>query len=266
MWRLIRAFGYLITGRFSAAAAALQGNQYVMAATYDSAIEKSGARFTQVRDAVASLMGLEQTRLQEIKTLSGNAEKLTKVKEGAKVAMQKRVTLLLAQGKTREDIEGHDAEFIKHLGNYKDASSSLEQTLKQIHDKEKDLDERKTQIAQYKAELQRMQKDHEKLRTEKQEALADVAIAKQQQAISDVLNGIAQDTTDKDLQSAREARKNAQAKAKISAELAGNDAKLAESEYLQLASSSAADKELDSILNWGEDANKSKLEDAKLIE
>jgi phage shock protein A len=266
MWRLLRALGYLLTGRLSAAAAALQGNQFVMAATYDQSIKKSEERFKQVRDAVASLMGLEQTRIQEIKGLSANVEKLAKIKQGAQVAMQKRIDALLAQGKTKEDIQ-KDGEYIKHAGNYKDASSTLEQYNIQIHDKEKDLAERKQQIATYKVELQKMQKDHEKLRAEKSEALADVAIAKQQQQINDLLNGIADDTTDKDLQAARDARKQAQAKAKISAELAGNDAKLAESEYLQLASTSTADKELDNILNWGEmDKNKSVLEDAKLGE
>jgi len=236
-----------------------------MEATYDRSIAKSGERFTTVKDAVAKLMGIEATRLIEVKDLNAKAEKLEKIKAGAQAAMQKRIDALRNAGKTKEEIQ-QDPEFIKHSGNFKDASSSLDQTHQQIADKEADLKERQSQIAKYKLELQGMQKNHEKLRQEKTEAVADVAIAQQAQQIADVLSGIAEDTTDKDLASVREARKSAQAKAKITAELSGNDAHIAESEYLQLASNSVADKELDTLLNWGDEEPATKMEDAKLTE
>jgi len=264
MYRLIRAFWYLVTGRFQAAADSLQSNKHVMTATYDKSITKGAERFNTVRNAVAQLMAIENTRIQDIKDLNGTSEKLAKIKAGSQVAMQKRIDALRNSGKTKEEIQ-QDPEFIKHSGNYKDASSSLDQTTQQIHDKEEDLKERSKQIAQYKLELQAMQKNQEKLREEKSEAVADVAIAQQAQQIADVLGGIAEDTTDKDLQAVREARKQAQAKAKITTELSGNDAHLAENEYLQLASSSNTDKELDNLLNWGEETS-SKMEDAKLHE
>lgn len=265
MIRYMRALWYIFTGRWSAAAEALQSNKYVMEATYDRSIAKSGERFQTVKDAVAKLMSIENTRIIEVKDLTAKAEKLEKIKAGAQSAMQKRIDSLRTSGKSKEEIQ-QDPEFIKHSGNYKDANSSLEQTHQQIADKEADLKERQAQIAKYKLELQAMQKNHEKLRQEKTEAVADVAIAQEAQQIADVLNGIADDTTDRDLASVREARKNAQAKAKITAELSGNDAHLAESEYLQLASNSVADKELDSLLNWGEEEPAAKMEDAKLAE
>lgn len=264
MGRYLKALWYFCTGRFAAAANALQSNKYVMEATYDASIGRGADRLNTVRNAVAQLMTIEATRMTEIKQKFSESEKLTKIKQGAKVAMQKRIDALLAQGKTKEEVQ-QDPEFIRHSGNYKDASSSLDACLGAIKDKESDLHERQAQIATYKLELQQMQKGLQALKTEKVEAVADVAIAQQMQAINDVLTGVAEDTTDRDLIAVREAAKQAKSKAKVTAELAGNDARLAENEYLNLATGSEADKELDGLLNWGEsDASTEKLEDAKL--
>jgi len=254
----------MLTGRFSAAAEALQSNKFVMSATYDKAIEKGADRFNTVKNAVAELMSIEQSRVQEIKELGDRAEKQNKIKSGAQVAMQRRINELKGQGKEKEQIQV-DPEFIKHSAAFKDASSTLAEIEARIIEKEKDLETRKHQIAKFKAELQEMQRGQQKLREEKSEALADVAVAQQMESVNAVLAGISEDTTDKDLAAAREARKKAKAKAEITADLAGNDARVAESEYLTLSASSEADKELDSLLDWGND-EKSSMEDAKLPE
>lgn len=265
MMRYLRALWYMVTGRFSAAAEALQSNKYVMSATYDRAIEKGADRFNTVKNAVAELMSIEQTRVEEIKALQGREEKYGKIKKGAHTQMQKRIDALRKDGKTKEEIVA-DTEFIKHQSAYKDASSSLEEVSARIDEKEGDLEERRGQIATFKAELQSMQRAQQELKTEKSEAVADVAIAKQAEAINAVLAGISEDTTDKDLAAAREARKKSRAKAKITADLAGNDAKLAENEYLAAASGSEIDDELDSLLDFGEESPATALEDAKLPE
>jgi hypothetical protein len=264
MMRYFRALWYFVTGRFSAAADALQSNKYVMQATYDAAISRGADRFTTVRDAVAKLMSIEQTRVEEIKKLGVDAERLNKVKSGAQVASQRRINDLRSQGKAKEEIV-QDPAFLKHQAAFKDASSSLEHLEERIADKEKDLKERQEQIAQYKIELQRMQRQQQTLKEEKHEALADVAIAQQMQGVNDVLAGIAEDRTDKDLAAVRDARQAAKAKARISAELTGNDAQRAESEYLNLAAKTEADRELDALLDWGDEA-KPELKDAKIPE
>ena len=266
MFRYFRAIWYFCTGRFSAAADAWNGNKYVMAATYDTAISKGQERFSTVRDAVAKLMGISNGRVEEIKSLNTQQERLVRVKAGALAAMQKCINDLRTGGVSQQDIE-KNPDFNKHKNAYKDASSTLEQVEARIKEKEADLEERKKQIETYKLELQQMQRQQEALVEEKHEAIADVAISQQQQSISDVLNGIAESTIDKDLASVREARKQANEKAKISAELAGNNAKLAENEYLNLATSSQADKELDGLLNWGDEkSEKTPLADAKVSE
>lgn len=267
MLRYLKALWYAVTGRFSAAAEALQSNKFVMSATYDASIDKGAERFNTVKNAVAELMGIEQSRIEEIKTLQEKENTLNKVKTGALQAMKRTQKELLDSGKSKEEIIV-DGNFLRHQSAYKDASSSLEEVSARCDEKEADLEERRAQINTFKSELQGMQRSQKKLKEEKSEAIADVAIAQSMTSINDLLSGIAEDSTDKDLAAARDARKRAKAKAKISSELTGNDARHAESEYLELAAGSQADAELDGLLDW-EDTDteaESKLDDAKLPE
>lgn len=265
MWKYFKALWYCVTGRFKAAAEALQENKYVMTASYDNAIEKTGERFNTVKNAVAELIRIENERKGEIKNLGESVKSLTGVKTGAQIAMQKRIDLLKGQGKSKDEIL-NDPEFIRHKAAFDDASSTLQEKLDRMGEKEADLAGRQKQIAQYKAELQRMQRSNAALKEEKQEALADVAIAQQSEAINSVLAGISNDTTDQDLAAAREARKRAQARAQVTAELAGNDARVAEGEYLKYAQSAQSNSELDKLLNWGDEDTKKDLDPAKLPE
>ena len=266
MFRYIKALWYMVTGRFSAAAEALQSNKFVMSATFDASIQKGADRFNTVKNAVAELMAIEQTRIAEIKQLQDRESKLDKIKQGSLAAMQRTQKSLMSAGKSKDEILT-DGEFLRHQSAYKDASSSVAEVTARCDEKEADLEERRGQIATYKAELQNMQRAQQSLKEEKSEAVADVAVAQQMESINSVLAGISEDSTDKDLQSAREARKKAKAKAAITTELAGNDARLAENEYLELAAGSEVDAELDGLLDWGNPTQEdSKLDDAKLPE
>lgn len=267
MFRFFRAIWYKIAGWFGMKTEGLYEDSAVQAATYDKAIDTSRERFNTVRNAVAELMRLEQTRINEIKELQAREDKLSKVKTGAQAAMQRRIDQLRAEGKSKEEITS-DPEFIKHQGAYKDATSTLTEVESRIAEKEADLKERRTQVGIYETELQQMQRAVKKLQEEKQETLADTAIAKQSEAISSVLAGIAHDTSDQDLQSVRAARDRAKARSTLTGRLVGADANVAEAQYLDLAGKSEADKELDSLLDWGEEekAAPEPMADAKLPE
>lgn len=266
MLRLLRAIWGFCFGWMGSTSQSLEENKHVMAATYDNAIESRKTRYETVKSAVAELMGVCQERTLQVKELGKRITTLTGIKEGAQAAMQKRVDTLRGAGKSKDEILG-DTEFLKHKAAFEDASSTLTEVKARFDEKDGDLKAKEKQIAQFKAELQQMQRQNDSLREEKQEALADVAIAQQQEAINATLNGIPQDTADQDLQKARDARKRVSNRAKISAELAGNDAKNAESEYLQYAEKNKANKELDSLLNWGDETKKEEtLTPAKLPE
>lgn len=263
MFKLIRAFFSMIAGFFSSKEEALQANKHVMTATYDRAIDKKRERFSTVKNAVAELIRLEEMGKIKLKELGDKCEKLEKVKAGALAAMQRTISNL--KGMTKEQIQ-QNPDFIKHNAAYNDASSTLAEVESQIADKEAEIAERAKMVSQYKAELQQMQRDADKLVSEKAEAIADVAIAQESEAINAVLAGIESDTTDQDLAKARAARHRAKAKASITAQLAGNDARAAEDEYVALANTTRVDAQLDNLLNWGETEDPTTLADAKLPE
>ena len=267
MFRWIRAIMYKIAGWFGGKTDKLYEDASVQAATYDAAIDTSRQRFETVRNAVAELMRIEQTRVVEIKDLSSREEKLGKVMTGAQAAMQRRLNQLKNEGKNKEDIL-RDPEFIKHEGAYKDAKSTLSEIQSRVSEKEADLKERRTQIGIYEKELQNMQRAVKKLSEEKSETLADTAIAKQSEAIQGVLAGITGDTTDQDLDKVRGARDRAKSRATLTGRLVGADAAHAESEYLELANQTAVDKDLDTILDWGDEESPAAepLKDAQLPE
>jgi hypothetical protein len=75
-----------------------------------------------------------------------------------------------------------------------------------------------------------------------------------------------QDSGDADLAAAREARQRAKSRAQVVAELAGNDADIAQDEYVELAGKTAATQELDGLLNWGDEPVKEEVAPAKLPE
>lgn len=262
MWRLFRAMFYFCTGRLSKAADIMQGNEYVMAATYDAAIDKNQKTYQQLRDAVARMIGIEQDRLGKIKLLTKQFETLEAVKQGAIGKTKKLAAELQSQGVSAEDIKKHP-EYVKHMAAYQDAASSAKDKETEIQQYEAEIKKFREDIAQYKVQLQKKQRNNDSLRQEKQEAAADMAIAKEIQSVNDLLNGVAEDTTDKDLQAAREARKFAKNKATISSELAGNDAKLAEDEYISFAANHDASNEFDALIGLEEnvvgDLNPAKL-------
>jgi phage shock protein A len=239
-------------------------NEYVMGATYDKAIEKSEKRLGTSTEAVAELMALAKKRTLQVNALQAKLETLTKAQAGSKVAMQKVIDKMKGEGKTKEEIQA-SAEFLKPQAAFNDATKTLASVSKELGEKKAELEKSNNQIATFKVQLQHIQKSAASLKDEKEEALADVAIAKSMEAIDSQLAGITTDSSDEDLKEAREARERAKTRAEIKSELAGNDVSLAENEYLQLAAEAEASSQLDDMLNWGE-SEKEELSPAKLPE
>jgi len=265
MFRFVRAIYYYFTGTVNSWADAWSFNPAVMAATYDTAINNSSTRYTTVRNAVAKLINIESERTSEVNALHERAKKLQHIKNAAFGKAKDFAAALTAQGKTEEEIK-KEAEYVRHMGAFTDASNSLKEIVESINSKEKEIVDFKSQIASYKVQLQSMQRSSADLRQEKEEALADVAIAQEIQAVNDVLSGVAENTIDKDLKSAREARKTAKSKAKITAELAGNDAAVAEAEYLNYSKTNESASEFESLIFANKTNPEADLNPAKLPE
>lgn len=266
MFRLLRAWIYKFTGFFGDAADNMQTDRHVMSATYERSISASKQRVETVKNAVAQLMGIEEEKTTKINELNKRTEHLDNVKAGAQGMLQQLINRLRSEnsGVTPDEIKRHP-EYIEHSTAYNDAESTSKEIEERVQELEGDLQSRRDQIAQYTAELQQMQRGFTKLKEEKHEAIADVQIAQQAEAVNSVLSGISQDTTDKDLEAAREARRRAKNKAKISSKMAGTDAKSQESQYLQFASSTKSNSKLDSLLDFGAADSKPSDKDAALL-
>lgn len=270
MFRWMRALWYKFTGIFGFKTERLYEDAAVQAAVYDRSIAKDQDRFRTVKNAVAELMRLEQTRINEIKELHTRETKLNQIVAGAQAAMQRRVNELQTT-LTKEQILV-DPEFIKHKAAYADNRSTLAEVEKRISEKEEDLKGRQQQIATFEVELRSMQSKVKSKIEAKAETIAETAIAKQSEEIDAVLSGIQSDTADEDLVAVNAARDRAKARSKLVGKLAGNDAAVVEQQYLELANATTADKELDGLLNWGaaapkkEEAAPEAMQNAKLPE
>jgi hypothetical protein len=144
----------------------LAENKHVMAATYDNAIAKRSSGSRSVKNAVAELLGIEQDRTGQLKELGERIAKLNTIKTGAQAAMQRRIDALRKEGKSKDEILV-DGEFVKHKHAFDDASSTLTEVQARFDEKDADLKSKKKKIAEFKAELQGMQRANERLREEK---------------------------------------------------------------------------------------------------
>lgn len=247
MFRYLRALLYFLTGRLSKAREVLMTNEYVMAATYDKSIEKQENNFNSLKDAVAKILRIKIDKEQQFKNLTKEVERLSNVKLGAGNKAKQLAAKMQAEGKSAEDIK-NNPEIIKCQGAFNDASSSLKDMESRLSGLDADIKNYDQQVAQYKSQLQNYQRGVENLRNEKSEAIADTVASKQIDEINSVLAGISTSTEDKDLADARRARQEMKAKAQISGELAGNNAKIAEDEYLKYADTAHSNSEFDNLL------------------
>lgn len=265
MWRFLRACFYYVTGRWSKATDILMGNKYVMSATYDAAIGKQQDRARTVKDAVAMIIANQESMKAQVQQLSAKVEKLEKSKTGAGIAAKQLVEKLKTQGLNADQIK-QNGEYLQHMTAFQDAATKLAEAENSIAEKEAKVQEYQASIAKYKTELQHMQRNASSLKDEKQEAIAETAIAQTEESINSILAGIESDTTDKDLAAAREARQLAKARARVASELAGNDAAVAESNYEDLATKAVSSAEFDALVGLVDDKPEAIKEPAKLPE
>ena len=257
MFRLIRSIFSMISGWFGAKADSMQENVHVMSATFDAAINAKSTNFETVKNAVATLVGMKSNKTKEIKNLTEKIEKLSRIKVAAGAKLKQRAQAIVvkcqSEGITdKAQVQSElskDPEYLKHQGAFNDASSSLSEATEEVARKESELEGFEKKIATHKAQLQQMQRNIRNLSEEKHDAIAQTQLAKEMEAVDAALAGVATTQEDKDLQAARAARDRAVARQEITSELAGNDAQLAEDEYLAYSNAIEANNELDDLID-----------------
>lgn len=266
MFKLIRMFWKMFSGIFTSAANKMHENEHVMADTYDNSIEKGRDRYQKTKEIAGSVIGRQEKKRQDLIKLTSEIEHLEKVKAGAASMAKNLAAKLKEQGKSEAEIKEH-ADYKKCLAGFNDAASTLKEKNSRADQFEKDIADLDKNAATIKAQLQTIQRENEKLQNEKNEAIGDVLSAKETDEMADLINGMSVNNVDKDLEAARTARRNMTARAKVSSELAGNDARAAESEFLQFAKDTEATSEFDALIGLGNEAATEKpLAPAKLAE
>ncbi len=253
--RYIKAFGYLITGRVDAARKQLSANPHVVRATYDKIVEEKTKRIAIYKDAVAGLMQQQDTKKERIKQLGNETNQLEKLREGAAAKAKSVVDRLKASGVGMEEIKKNE-DYMKCLAAYNDFSSTLAEKTKHIEELETDVKGLDGTLASHKVQLQSLMREISKIREEADAAVADIITAKEEQQIADMLAGISQDTTSKELADMRELRTRAKANARVSKELAGTDTKALEAEFLDYAGKSVSTSEFDKLIGLADGADR----------
>ncbi len=244
IWRYVKSFLYLITGQIDKSRRALDSNPNVMKAKFDDIIKSKVDQIHTYKQAVATLIAQQEKKMAKVKALTQDVRKLENLKAGALAKLQ-------GEGKTKEEVHA-DPEYKKCLTAYNDFAATLIEKQDHIKDLEGDIGEYDGSIANHKINLQQLQRDIEKLKSEAADAVADVITSKEERDLADMLNGISKDGMGKELQNMRDLRHEMRAEARVSREMAGTDSKAQEAQFLEYARSHTATDEFDSLLGVAE--------------
>jgi len=259
MARYFRALGYLITGRIDAARTTLNTNPNVVRATYDHVIEDKKSRIQQYKDAVAGMIAQEEKKKAELKRQTDEVARLQKLKEGA-AAMARKVV-----DRHNGNVEAvkNDPEYIKCQAAFKDFSSTLEEKEARCAELEEDIKTLQNSIGGHKTQLQSLLRDLERISQEKHETVADLLTAREERELSDMIAGISEDRTSRELEDLRDLRQKARAQARVAREMAGIDTRRQEEEFLEYAAKSQTDTEFDRLIGLAKEGEKPKAEAEK---
>jgi chromosome segregation ATPase len=244
IWRYIRAIGYLFTGRIDEMRKVLMLNPNVMQANYDEIIRDKSSRLGTFKKATGGLIAQQEGKVDKLKLLTAEVQKCEQLKAGA---AGKAKAVVAKHGGNAEAVKT-DPEYMKCQAAYRDFSSTLEEKQKMITELEADAARLNVSIQTHKNSIQGLLREIDALKSEKHEAVAEVISAKEEREIADMLSGISEDRSSKELQELRDVRRGARADARISREVAGVTARQAEDEFLNYAQVSVVDNEFDKMI------------------
>jgi len=249
--RWFKAVWYKITGQIDQARRGLDTDPHVMRAKFDDIIKGKVNQIHTYKQAVATLIAQQEKKMAKVKSLTEEVQKLENLKAGALAMAKQAVAKLQGEGKTKEELHA-DPDYKKCLTAYNDFAATLTEKQDHIKDLENDIGEYDGSIANHKINLQQLQRDIEKLKSEAADAVADVITSKEETELADMINGISKDGMAKELQNMRDLRHEMRAEARVSREMAGTDSKAQEAQFLEYARSHTATDEFDSLLGVAE--------------
>jgi len=245
--RWFKTVWYLMSGRIDSAREELDKDPHVVRAKYEDIIREKKARIHQYKDAVAALMAQQETKISKVKVLTEEVGQLEQLKSGAAAKAKQIVAKLQEKGLTLEQIK-LDGDYKQCLSAFNDFASTLSEKSNRIAELESDIEEYGATIDSHKIQLQQLQREIEKLKSEAADAVADIISSRESEQLADLLSGISKDSTQKELEDLRSLRQKVKSQAKISGELAGTDTRVQEAEFLKFAEEHAANDEFEALI------------------
>ncbi len=245
--RWFTALGYLLTGQIDSARRSLDTNPQVVRAKFDDIVREKTRSIHTYKQALSSLVAQREMKVGKISTLTGEVERLERLRSGALAKAKQTVEKLQADGKSMDEIKANE-DYMKCLSAYNDFSSTLEEKQARIAELEGDIEEYGKRVSEHKIQLQELLRDVDKLKAEAADTIADLITANEEKEISETIAGIAQDGTAEELQRLRQLRREVKAEASVTKELAGTSTKSQEAEFLEYARKSSASTEFDQLI------------------
>lgn len=242
--KLFKTFYYVITGRVDRVRKVWAKSPDAIKANYDAVVEKKVQRYQEMKSAVAAMVAEEEKKKDALNTVTAEIVRLEALRSGA-----------LAKGKKiadsyNGDVEKArtDADYLTCMTAYKDFGSTLAEKQTRAKELEEGVKGLVTSVNSYRADLNGLLREIDKLKVEKHEAVADIISAEESRKINDMFSGVSDDTTSQELAELREQRTQAKASARISRELGGADNRRAEEDFLSYSANTEAQDEFDKLI------------------
>jgi phage shock protein A len=221
----------------------LTANETTIRAQFRKVREKLIKSHTTVKTAVANLMAINEEKKQETKELEKKVQDLETKKLGA-----------VKRFKETNDQKYQDV--------FKDYHAQVLKAKQKIQENEEFIKVNSENLDKYKRQLITLQNKIEDLKSQEDQAVADIISSRQVVKLNEMLSGFSTDVDMQGIITIQEARKKAIANAKLSTELSGVDKKELDEELL--AAGSQADEEFAKLLAQEENKTMNKSEERNL--
>jgi|GEM_PF-180066 len=219
-----KSLGHQAEGTIDEAADRMRSDAGALKSKYDDVIRDKIKNIKDYRGALANMVHQKDKMIDKAKDLTAEVGKLEDLKAGAAAKVRKMVSTMKGDGKTETDIAADD-DFLQGKESFAKFSEALTSKQAEIQDLERRAAEIEGKMGGHKEQLAKMLKDIDKLRDEAAESVAEVAAAGEETAARDMLNtATGGSKADDELAKLREIRARSTAEARISHELAGDNA------------------------------------------
>lgn len=195
----------------------LTANEQTIRAQFRTVRDKMIANHSTVRNAVANLMAINEDKKNEIEDLTKKLQELETKKLGA----------------VRKFKETND---VKYQELFKEFSIQVQRAQEKLDQNKQFVETNSENIEKYKRQLVILQNKIEELKTQEDQAVADITSSRQITKLNEMLAGLSTDVDMQGIEAIDQARKKSLSNAKLSTELSQTNKSSVDEELLAAGS------------------------------